>query len=150
MALSGIFIRIPHIRRPSRCHVGVGFFSLVVLLGVFFIIINYNFSSLWPLEGQFTGRSAIQYDRLQPLREMFLDASQVKDTGHGSNPVVMALKASTSSMLNVSDLQENGNKVSVLLLLIVTTAPSRHERREAIRETWWKKCDGIEVSESSY
>ena len=36
--------------------------------------------------------------------------------------------------------------VSVLLLLIVTTAPSRFDRREAIRATWWKNCDGAEVS----
>ena len=50
------------------------------------------------------------------------------------------------SMLNMSSLQEVDNKVSVLLLLIVTTAPSRFDRREAIRVTWWKNCDGAEVS----
>ena len=46
----------------------------------------------------------------------------------------------------LSDLEEVDEKVSVLLLVIVTTAPSRYERREAIRATWWKKCDGMEVS----
>ena len=56
------------------------------------------------------------------------------------------VKGQRSSMLNVSDLQEVQNKKPVLLLLIVTTAPSRYERREAIRQTWWKKCDGTEVS----
>ena len=49
-------------------------------------------------------------------------------------------------MFQLSDLQEVDNKKSVLLLVIVTTAPSRKERRKAIRATWWKKCDGIEVS----
>ena len=49
-------------------------------------------------------------------------------------------------MFQLSDLQEVDNKVSVTLLVIVTTAPSRYKRREAIRATWWKKCDGIEVS----
>jgi len=55
------------------------------------------------------------------------------------------VKGQRSNMLNVSDLQEVQNKEPVLLLLIVTTAPSRYERREAIRHTWWKKCDGTEV-----
>ena len=34
------------------------------------------------------------------------------------------------------------NKRAVLLLIIVTTAPARFERRQAIRETWWKHCSG--------
>ena len=34
------------------------------------------------------------------------------------------------------------NKRVVLLLIIVTTAPARIERRQAIRETWWKHCSG--------
>ena len=32
------------------------------------------------------------------------------------------------------------NKRAVLLLIIVSTAPARFERRQAIRETWWKHC----------
>ena len=34
------------------------------------------------------------------------------------------------------------NKRAVLLLVIVSTAPTRFERRQAIRETWWKYCSG--------
>ena len=34
------------------------------------------------------------------------------------------------------------NKRAVLLLIIVSTAPARFERRQAIRETWWKHCSG--------
>ena len=34
------------------------------------------------------------------------------------------------------------NKRAVLLLIIVSTAPARFERRQAIRETWWKHCFG--------
>ena len=38
------------------------------------------------------------------------------------------------------------DKRAVLLLIIVTTAPARFERRQAIRETWWKHCsDGNQV-----
>ena len=37
------------------------------------------------------------------------------------------------------------NKRAVLLLIIVTTAPARFERRQAIRETWWKHCSGNQV-----
>lgn len=148
MALSGIFIRIPLSTRPFRCRVGVGCVSLAVLLVIFFVIINFNFSP-WPLGRQLTGRSTINYARLQPLREMFANASKVKKTGQRSNPKGSTLQIKAASMLNVSDLQEVRNKESVLLLLIVTTAPSRYDRRKAIRDTWWKKCDGIEVSLSA-
>ena len=37
------------------------------------------------------------------------------------------------------------NKRVVLLLIIVTTAPARFERRQAIRETWWKHCSGTQA-----
>ena len=145
MALSGIFIRIPLLKSPPRCHVSVGVFSLVALMTIFLIIVSYNFSP-WTLDRQFTERSVIKYDRLQPLRLMFANASKVKETGQRSNSERSPLQTKAASKLNASDLQEVLNKESVLLLLIVTTAPSRYERREAIRDTWWKKCDGIEVS----
>lgn len=32
------------------------------------------------------------------------------------------------------------NKKKVMLLIIVSTAPGRFERRQAIRTTWWKHC----------
>ena len=73
---------------------------------------------------------------------MFANASKVKVTEQRSNIV----GSTVQRKLNVTDLREVKNKVSVLLLLIVTTAPSRYDRREAIRQTWWKKCDGVEVS----
>ena len=38
------------------------------------------------------------------------------------------------------------NKKKVLLLLIVSTAPQRYKRRQAIRDTWWKHCSGTQVS----
>lgn len=123
MAFTGILLR-----KPPRCHINVGFFTLIVILVIFFAIVNYN-SSSHSLE---IGKSTLKYNCLQPLRDMFANVSKVK--GRRSN------------MLNVSDLQEVQNKESVLLLLIVTTSPSRYERREAIRQTWWKKCDGTEVS----
>ena len=124
MAFSGFLLRT-----PPRCHISVGLFTLTVILVIFFAMINYNSR---PLDRLLAGRSALKYNRLQPLRDMFANASKVK--------------GKRSNMLNVSDLQEVQIKESVLLLLIVTTAPSRYERREAIRQTWWKKCDGTEVS----
>ena len=124
MAFSGFLLRT-----PPRCHISVGLFTLTVILVIFFAMINYNSR---PLDRRLAGRSALKYNRLQPLRDMFANASKVK--------------GKRSNVLNVSDLQEVQIKESVLLLLIVTTAPSRYERREAIRQTWWKKCDGTEVS----
>lgn len=142
MAFSGISFRT-----PPRCHVSVGIFTLVAILVISFVMINYN-SSPRPLVRHLTGRrSAMKYKRLQPLREMFANASKVKGTGQRSNIVgSTAQRKANTSMLSVSDLQEVQNKESVLLLLIVTTAPSRYERREAIRQTWWKKCDDTNVS----
>ena len=38
------------------------------------------------------------------------------------------------------------NKKKVMLLIIVSTAPARIERRQAIRTTWWKHCIDDKVS----
>ena len=43
-------------------------------------------------------------------------------------------------LIDFKDLRRN--KRAVLLLIIVSTAPARFERRQAIRETWWKHCFG--------
>ena len=43
-------------------------------------------------------------------------------------------------LIDFKDLGKN--KRLVLLLIIVSTAPARFERRQAIRETWWKHCSG--------
>ena len=120
MAFSGISIRT-----PPRCHISVGLFALTAILVISFVVINYS-SFPSPL---------VKYDRLQPLREMFANASKVKVAG-----------STVQRKLKVTDLKEVQNKGSVLLLLIVTTAPSRYDRREAIRQTWWTKCDGTKVS----
>ena len=47
-------------------------------------------------------------------------------------------------LINFNDL--GTNKTKVLLLLIVSTAPQRYQRRQAIRDTWWKHCSGTQVS----
>ena len=136
MAFSGISIRT-----LPRCYISSGLFTLTVMVVIFFAVISYN-SSPRPLVKYLARQSALKYNRLQPLRDMFTNASKVKVKGQRSDiegPTVQR-------KLNVTDIQEVQNKVSVLLLLIVTTAPSRYDRREAIRQTWWKKCDGVEVS----
>ena len=50
--------------------------------------------------------------------------------------------------LPISHIRDLGeNKSRVLLVIIVSTAPLRRERRDAIRQTWWKHCDAKEVSD---
>ena len=72
------------------------------------------------------------FSHLQPLRDMFRNLTlDRKDKKH-------CMVASDE----FSDLNEKGVKESVLLLIVVSTAPSRQDRREAIRQTWWTKCRG--------
>lgn len=53
----------------------------------------------------------------------------------------------TSQVIDFKDL--GNNKEKVLLLIIVSTAPQRLDRRQAIRDTWWKHCTGDEVKQQS-
>lgn len=54
---------------------------------------------------------------------------------------------SNGNLLPILDFQDLGvNKKKVTLLIIVSTAPARFERRQAIRGTWWKHCIGDMVS----
>ena len=46
-------------------------------------------------------------------------------------------------MSHIRDL--GGNKSRVVLVIIVSAAPVRWERRDAIRHTWWKHCSAKEV-----
>jgi len=46
-------------------------------------------------------------------------------------------------LINFKDL--GSNKRKVLLLIIVSSAPQRFDRRQAIRDTWWKHCNGSQV-----
>ena len=49
--------------------------------------------------------------------------------------------------LPISHIQDLGeNKSRVLLVIIVSTAPLRGKRREAIRQTWWKHCKAEKVN----
>lgn len=50
--------------------------------------------------------------------------------------------------LPISHIRDLGqNKTRFLLVIIVSTAPLRWERRDAIRQTWWKHCRVKEVSD---
>ena len=43
--------------------------------------------------------------------------------------------------LPISHIRDLGeSKTRALLMIIVSTAPVRWERRDAIRQTWWKYC----------
>ena len=65
--------------------------------------------------------------------------------GHSARPnLALNISANTGTpLLNFKDL--GGNKAKVLLLVIVSTAPQRFARRQAIRDTWWKHCTGGQV-----
>ena len=50
------------------------------------------------------------------------------------------------SPLPLIDFKDLGSrKKRVLLLIIVSTATQRFDRRQAIRDTWWKHCTGSQV-----
>ena len=142
VAFTRMFRRKPLLRNKHIFCI-LGSFSLAVLLTSFLSIVHYKFRFSFLRE--VSDRPAKKYDHLQPLREMFINASKVAYTGQRSN-YERTWQTNATPMFQLSDLQEVDNKVSVTLLVIVTTAPSRYKRREAIRATWWKKCDGIEVS----
>ena len=54
------------------------------------------------------------------------------------------------NLIPMMDFQDLGvNKKKVTLLIVVTSAPKRFDRRQAIRDTWWKHCTGDKVSKHS-
>ena len=143
LALTKMFMASP-LLRSRRCFFTLCLFSLEVVIVTFIANVD---NKLYPrlLQRTILDRPARKYEHLQPLREMFANASKGKDAGQRSNHE-QSWQAKNSSILRLSDLQEVDNKVSVLLLMIVSTAPSRYIRRKVIRDTLWKKCDGIKVS----
>ena len=58
-----------------------------------------------------------------------------------SNAFVLKDYMHYTKLLPVLDFRHLGNKRrKVLLLIIISTAPARFQRRQAVRETWWKHC----------
>ena len=54
------------------------------------------------------------------------------------------------NLIPIMDFQDLGvNKKKVMLLIAVTSAPIRFDRRQAIRDTWWKHCTADKVSKHS-
>ncbi|XP_068677014.1 uncharacterized protein [Montipora foliosa] len=74
----------------------------------------------------------LRFTHLQPLVNMFANLTHVK-------PSRSDCMFSTTEF---SDLKELETKQTIFLLIIVSTAPSRQERRDAIRQTWWTNCHG--------
>ena len=111
------------------CVLLAGFFSYLTFLWLWYFAretFNINHKELGVKRPQFW------FSHLQPLRDMFRNLTlDRKDKKH-------CMVASDE----FSDLNEKGVKESVLLLIVVSTAPSRQDRREAIRQTWWTKCRG--------
>ena len=78
----------------------------------------------------------LKQDRLLPLKIMFENAGkQDRKRGNGS-------LYRNSIQVPLADLREKRSKLRVLLLVIVTSASHRQDRRNAIRNAWWQKCIG--------
>ena len=83
-----------------------------------------------------TNTSRLKQDRLLPLKIMFENAGkQDRKRGNGS-------LYRNSIQVPLADLRERRSKLHVLLLVIVTSASHRQDRRNAIRNAWWQKCIG--------
>ena len=60
-------------------------------------------------------------------------------TYNGSSPYM--------TLIPIMDFKDLGSaKEKLLLLILVSTAPGRFKRRQAVRDTWWKHCNGSQVS----
>ena len=84
------------------------------------------------------GRKArfFKQDRLLPLKIMFVNA------GKDATEKEKSLNGN-SKQLPLTNLQsEKGNKQEALLVVIVSSAAKRQDRRNGIRQTWWRKCIG--------
>ena len=80
--------------------------------------------------------SYLKYTHLKPLKEMFANLTgQQRDRMLNKSDCMVAVS-------EFSDLKELEEKRNVLLLVIVSSAPSRRLRRTIIRQTWWGKCHG--------
>ena len=75
-----------------------------------------------------------EQDGTLPLKKMFANAEE-KDKKRRKS-----LKWN-NMIVPLTDLKEEENKHQVLLLVIVSSAPRRYDRRNAIRQTWMSKCD---------
>ena len=55
-----------------------------------------------------------------------------------------------TNLIPIMEFEDLGvNKKKVMLLIVVTSAPKRFDRRQAIRDTWWKHCTGNKASKHS-
>ena len=75
-----------------------------------------------------------EQDGTLPFKKMFANAEE-KDKKRRKS-----LKWN-NMIVPLTDLKEEENKHQVLLLVIVSSAPRRYDRRNAIRQTWMSKCD---------
>ena len=90
--------------------------------------------------------------------------SELQNAPTLANTTPIVLMAPVKNQTEINDTDDSGinetlhqlidfkdlgrDKRAVLLLIIVTTAPARFERRQAIRETWWKHCSGNQAQVS--
>lgn len=96
------------------------------------------------IDATLSKKRQIKEDSLLPLREMFAKA------GEEAKRREKALNL-TSLEVPLTDLSVIDDKLKphVLLLVVVSSAASRKDRRNAIRQTWWKKCGAENVSVST-
>jgi len=68
---------------------------------------------------------------------------QMKDTTPSSvatDDLTWIDKNPIYSRFNISAPRENATRKRVSILIVVSSAPRRFERRQAIRDTWWNEC----------
>ena len=116
-------------RRPSMK------FPFPVLLYAFVcivvLLVYINFSTL---PGRFNGN--VKRNDETTSSDAQSDGKETR-----SNPSVLTDYMHYTKLLPVLDFRHLGNKrTKVLLLIIISTAPARFQRRQAVKETWWKHC----------
>ena len=87
---------------------------------------------------------------------LFLNLKHPKDTATLDQPDMLPFRINLKEIqgevvwpipdvtvgLPISGIRDLGeSKTPVPLIIIVSTAPVRWERRDAIRQTWWKYCN---------
>ena len=67
---------------------------------------------------------------------------------NGTSPTHSGNESKADMNLPIMDFEDMGDdKKKFQLLIIVSTAPQRPARRQAIRESWWKHCNESQVRE---
>ena len=126
---------------------------VVVILGIPSIMALMIYINFAPWRGQLqeTSLADASESSFVATRIIAADTSTTITTAKTTTTITPVLSEQeytvNETSLPLIDFKDLGDKKSkVLLLIIVSTAPQRFERRQAIRDTWWKHCTGSQVN----